>query len=127
MADNTPPCPDDMITVVVSKNAFIITPADNGYVLQTFPFDDNRMLTEVFEQPDGEFGEHHAILQLLWSAFEGHFQSKWRGGFRFEVRPTGREAEEAFEPPMTPADTSTSQEPRASDVSTSGRPPTPTE
>ena len=84
---------ENLVLVPVPENAVIIIRAENGYILREI--EDGQVKDSVFEEPEvaHEHGLEEALANCLYRAFEGSFQSKWRGGLKLAVRQKGREVE----------------------------------
>ena len=74
--------------------------AQNGWILEEeieHEFDENCSVTQqVFEDeehPSQSYSEANSLANLLWSAFQLHYQSKWEGGITLDVHEKGREEE----------------------------------
>lgn len=86
--------PENLVLVPVPEDAIVIIRTDNGYILRRI--EEGRVLDSVFSEPEvhHEHGMEEALASCLYAAFEGSFQSKWKGGLKLEVRQKGREVEE---------------------------------
>ena len=74
--------------------------ATNGWILEEERHYEDEEGTytaqEVFEDEPHEnsnYAEAESLSNLLWSAFEHHFRSKWQAGMTIDVHKTGREEE----------------------------------
>ena len=79
------------VTIIRAQNGWILEEEredefDEGYGVTQQVFEDE-------EHPNQTYSEASSLANLLWSAFQLHYQSKWEGGITLDVHEKGREEE----------------------------------
>ena len=78
----------------LESSELIIKRVSNGWVVYSGSGNqsDHTRIT-VYEEGEGEWGEHEALVQLIQENFIHLVQSKKRGGIKMEVREKGWDIE----------------------------------
>ena len=73
----------------------IIRRVSNGWVVFSgSEYEAGHVMTSVYEQGDGEWGDNESFIHLIREHFIDLVQSKKRGGIKLEVREKGYSDEE---------------------------------
>ena len=86
------------VFMAIPEGAVVISRAENGWVVDHVEDAKEGIISKaVYEASEAVNGLEKALADALWDAFDGHTQSKWRGGLRIEVRAEGTKVEEERE------------------------------